>query len=241
MRRLGRALRRPVLPPAVPPTVARTAARRCGTLARAGSESPPLVAVGISGGVDSAIAAQLLVEQGYRVVGLHVRSWDEVRPTAALPGCTGRGLTPVAVAPAGRDRRVRGRGRPARRAGRVPPPRYPAARREGGPAPAGAPSVLSVGGAGRWTWSTSTGWTCLSPSSRGSSPASPPTPTYHATSTSNSARCGSTPSSGLVRTCWRPATTRASSTLGRRRWMPATSSWPGLRTRPRTRATSWPP
>ena len=98
MRRLGRALRRPVLPPAVPATVARTAARRCGTLARAGSESPPLVAVGISGGVDSAIAAQLLVEQGYRVVGLHVRSWDEVRhrPARAAPV---RVLTPVAVAP----------------------------------------------------------------------------------------------------------------------------------------------
>ena len=44
------------------------------------------VAVGISGGVDSAVAAHLLVEQGYRVVGLHVRSWDEKDETGQCSG-----------------------------------------------------------------------------------------------------------------------------------------------------------
>lgn len=44
------------------------------------------VAVGISGGVDSAVAAHLLIEQGYRVVGLHVRSWDERDETGQCSG-----------------------------------------------------------------------------------------------------------------------------------------------------------
>jgi tRNA-specific 2-thiouridylase len=37
----------------------------------------PLVVVAMSGGVDSSVAAALLVEQGYRVVGMMLRLWNE--------------------------------------------------------------------------------------------------------------------------------------------------------------------
>jgi tRNA-uridine 2-sulfurtransferase len=37
----------------------------------------PTVVVGMSGGVDSSVAAALLVEQGYRVIGMMLRLWSE--------------------------------------------------------------------------------------------------------------------------------------------------------------------
>jgi tRNA-specific 2-thiouridylase len=37
----------------------------------------PLVAVAMSGGVDSSVAAALLVEQGYQVIGMMLRLWNE--------------------------------------------------------------------------------------------------------------------------------------------------------------------
>ena len=38
----------------------------------------PTIAVAMSGGVDSSVAAHVLKEQGCEVFGLHMRTWDEV-------------------------------------------------------------------------------------------------------------------------------------------------------------------
>ena len=52
------------------------------------SESSPKVVVALSGGVDSSVAAALLVEQGYQVVGMMLRLWSEQGRAADNRCCT---------------------------------------------------------------------------------------------------------------------------------------------------------
>jgi tRNA-specific 2-thiouridylase len=53
----------------------------------------PTIAVGLSGGVDSTMAAKLLLDQGYNVIGLTMSIWDDSVPIkeATKSGCFGPG------------------------------------------------------------------------------------------------------------------------------------------------------
>lgn len=55
-----------------------------------GSRNKEKVIVGMSGGVDSSVAAALLVKQGYRVTGVTMKTWDG-RSMADRGGCFGPG------------------------------------------------------------------------------------------------------------------------------------------------------
>ncbi|MBR2543371.1 tRNA 2-thiouridine(34) synthase MnmA [Candidatus Saccharibacteria bacterium] len=47
--------------------------------------SKPLVFVGMSGGVDSSVATMLLVQQGYKVVGVYMKNWSKDLPGMKCP------------------------------------------------------------------------------------------------------------------------------------------------------------
>ena len=57
------------------PTTPATPATSAAPATPAQNSLPPKVLVGMSGGVDSSVAAALLVEQGFRVVGAYMKNW----------------------------------------------------------------------------------------------------------------------------------------------------------------------
>ena len=48
----------------------------------------PMVVVGMSGGVDSSVAAALLIRQGYQVIGVMLRLWSEPGREGSNRCCT---------------------------------------------------------------------------------------------------------------------------------------------------------
>jgi tRNA-specific 2-thiouridylase len=71
-----------------------------GIKSLADGHNPKRVVVAMSGGVDSSVAAALLVEQGYEVIGMMMRLWSE--PVAAQHGRLNRCCTPDQMADARR-------------------------------------------------------------------------------------------------------------------------------------------
>jgi tRNA-uridine 2-sulfurtransferase len=47
------------------------------------------VALGMSGGVDSSVAAYILKQQGYEVIGITMKIWDDEKEDSAKSGCCG--------------------------------------------------------------------------------------------------------------------------------------------------------